>query len=212
MQSLVFLENAQSEPYTTHHIIAEFAGIRAETVSRLLREHRDSLESFGKVGFEIRALEGSKTGQQVKIYHLNEQQATLLMTFFRNTPTVIAFKKELVRQFFLMRSELAARRQLRQEGKPKRRELTDAIRDSGEMERMKGHAYSAYTNLTYKVALGVSASKLRKERGADRTECAANYLTAEELKLIQKKEAAITVLLDAGLTYDGIKAALLPDQ
>lgn len=210
MQSIVFLENAQSEPYTTHHIIAEFAGIRVETVSRLLREHKNDIESFGILGFEIR--KSDSAGRPDKIYHLNEQQATLLMTFFRNTPTVIAFKKELVRQFFLMRSELAARRQLRQEGKPKRRELTDAIRDSGEMERMKGHAYSAYTNLTYKVALGVSASKLRKERGADRTECAANYLTAEELKLIQKKEAAITVLLDAGLTYDSIKAALLPDQ
>jgi hypothetical protein len=35
-----------------------------------------------------------------------------------------------------------------------------------------------------------------------------DILTAEEMEAYQRKESAIAVLLDAGLTYDAIKATL----
>ena len=62
-------------------------------------------EEFGKVPFQTEALEGSVTGQNIKTYYLNEQQATLLMTYLRNTPVVRMFKKALVREFFELRRE-----------------------------------------------------------------------------------------------------------
>ena len=52
-----------------------------------------------------------------------------------------------------------------------------------------GHAYGIYTNLAYKLATGKTAGQLRKDRGVG-------------------KEAAIAVLLDAGLCYDSIKTLL----
>ena len=103
MNDLVYLSPNTEEPFTTSEVIAECAGVKRDTVQKLVQRHEKDLHEFGKVGFGIRPLSGSKTGQTVKVYHLNEQQATLLLTFLRNTPVVIEFKKELVRQFFAMR-------------------------------------------------------------------------------------------------------------
>ena len=202
-------QQAGGEPYTTSEIIAEGTGMNHRRVRDAIRKYQKELETFGKVGAYQTPLPGSKTGQIVPGYILNEQQATFLLNLLKNTPVVVAFKKELVRQFYAMRDELARRKALRVEGKPIRRGLTDALRDSGEVERMKGHAYETYTNLAYKLTTGKSAQQLRKERVAAKEAPAVDILTAAELVVYQRKEAAITVLLDAGLCYDTIKATLV---
>ena len=61
----------------------------------------------------MQPLPGSKTGQKITVYHLNEQQATLLMTYLKNTEQVRAFKKELVRQFYAMRDFIRERAKFR---------------------------------------------------------------------------------------------------
>ena len=209
---LVFLESAgrKMELYTTPEIIAKFAEVRRRTIDRLILVHKSDFEEFGVLRFEIaKPMAGSKGGRPETIYHLNEQQATLLMTYLKNTVPVRAFKKELVRQFYVMREELARRRELRAEGKPIRRNLTDALRDSGENERMHGHAYGAYTDLAYRLTTGKSAAQLRRERGASKKAVAADFLTSEELAAYQKQEAALATLIDAGLCYQQIKTVLL---
>lgn len=205
-------ERTGGEPYTTSEIIAEGTGMNHRRVRDAIRKYQTELESFGKVGAYQTTLPGSKTGQNVPGYILNEQQATFLLTLLKNTPVVVAFKQELVRQFYAMRDELARRRELRAVGKPIRRSLTDALRDSGEVERMKGHAYGTYTNLAFKLATGQTARQLRRERGAAQDAKAVDILTAAELEIYQRKEAAIAVLLDAGLCYDTIKAALAGER
>lgn len=201
-------QRADGEPYTTSEIIAEGTGMNHRRVRDAIRKYQKELEAFGKVGAYQTPLPGSKTGQTIPGYILNEQQSTFLLTLLKNTPVVVAFKKELVRQFYAMRDELARRRELRVIGKPIRRSLTDALRDSGEVERMRGHAFGTYTNLAFKLATGRTARQLRRERGAAQDVHAVDILTAVELEIYQRKEAAIAVLLDAGLTYDSIKAAL----
>ena len=201
-------QRADGEPYTTSEIIAEGTGMNHRRVRDAIRKYQKELEAFGKVGAYQTPLPGSKTGQTIPDYILNEQQSTFLLTLLKNTPVVVAFKKELVRQFYAMWDELARRRELRVIGKPIRRSLTDALRDSGEVERMRGHAYGTYTNLAFKLATGRTARQLRRERGAAQDVHAVDILTAVELEIYQRKEAAIAVLLDAGLTYDSIKAAL----
>lgn len=193
------------EPYTTSEIIAEGTGIEHRKLRDTIRKYKTELETFGlSASYQAE----SSGGRPSTGYILNEQQATFLLTLLKNTPVVVAFKQELVRQFYAMRDELARRRELRAAGKPIRRSLTDALRDSGEAERMKGHAYGTYTDLAYKLATGRTARQLRRERGMDRAERAVDILTAAELEVYQRKEAAIAVLLDAGLCYDAIKAAL----
>lgn len=127
---LVFLDAGRKEPYTTDEVIAECSGVKRPTVTRLIRNRQNDLEEFGRLGFEIRTLQTKGGAQEVKIYHLNEQQSTLLITYLRNTEAVTAFKKALVREFYAMRKELQKRRELRIEGKPVRRSLTDMIRDN----------------------------------------------------------------------------------
>ena len=213
MKGLVFLKPAGShlEPFTTSDIIADCAGVQRSTVSRLVRKHESDLEEFGLVGFEIRAVkrDGERGIKYEKLWHFNEQQATLFITYLQNTEAVREFKKNLVREFFSMRKELEKRKEIRAEGKPIRRSLTDALRDSGEEARMHGHAYGTYTDLFYKAAVGKNAKQLRCERGAPDKAIALDFLTSEEMSVYKKKEAAATVLLDAGLRYHEIKAILM---
>ena len=57
-------------------------------------------EKLGLVRFEIQPREkGSHGGGDVEYAILNEDQATFLVTLFRNTPTVLEFKLSLVQQF-----------------------------------------------------------------------------------------------------------------
>lgn len=199
-------QSTSGEPYTTSEIIAEGAGVKHRAIQQLITKHEADVKEFGIIAFEMRKLGGR--GRPETIYQLNEQQATLLMTYLKNTEIVRAFKKELVRQFYAMRDELARRKVLRTEGKPIRRGLTDALRDSGEDKRMKGHAYGTYTNLAYKLTTGKIAWQLRRERGASKAAAAVDILTAAELETYQRMETAIAVLLDAGLRYDDIKTVL----
>lgn len=208
MNNLVYLTPNTEEPFTTSEVIAECAGVKRDTVQKLIQRHEKDLREFGKVGFEIRPLSGSKTGQTVKAYHLNEQQATLLLTFLRNTPVVIEFKKELVRQFFAMRKELMNIKAIKAERKPLRTSMTDAIKALPDSPH-KQFKYSQYTDLAYTAALGRTARQLRKERGADKGATASDYMNADELAAVASMENRISVLLDVGMSYQQIKNSLL---
>lgn len=211
MTDLVFLEPDKlgSEPFTTSDVIAAQAQISYRSVQRMIERHENDLAEFGQVRFQITPVKYARGTNDQKSYQLNEQQATLLITYLKNTPPVRQFKKDLVQEFYRMRRELTRRQIFRDAGKPIRRTLTDAIRDSGEDGRMHGHAYGTYTDLAYKAATGKIARILRKERGASAKAIATDLLTSDELSAYNKAEERLTVLLDMGLTYDQIKTLLL---
>lgn len=199
---------SRMEPYTTADIVAQYAQVQRQTVEHLIRKHKNDLEEFGSLGFEIRACP-HRTGSSVqKLYYLNEQQATLLITYLKNTEPVRRFKKTLVREFFNARQELARRDAQRAIKLPVRRSLTDAIRDSGENERFHGHAFAAYTNLIYKAVTGRSAAKIRKDAGLPRGADVVPLLSADTLALVTRRENQVAALLDCGMRYDAIKAVL----
>ena len=100
---LVYMDG-KKEPYTLSSIVAECTGLQHHTITKTIRKHQERFERFGKVGFKIQAME---SGQNTKDYILNEQQATLLVTFLKNTEQVANFKTNLVKAFFEMREELS---------------------------------------------------------------------------------------------------------
>ena len=208
MNDLVYLTPNTEEPFTTSEVIAECAGVKRDTVQKLVQRHEKDLREFGRVGFEIRTLQTRGGQQMAKIYHLNEQQATLLLTFLRNTLVVIEFKKELVRQFFAMRKELMNIKAIKAERKPLRTSMTDAIKALPDSPH-KQFKYSQYTDLAYTAALGRTARQLRKERGADKGATASDYMNADELAAVASMENRISVLLDIGMSYQQIKNSLL---
>ncbi len=210
MNNLVYLTPNTEEPFTTSEVIAECAGVQHHTVTRLIQQHEKDFKEFGLLRFQIDAVNkaGGRGTKYTKAYKLNEQQATLLLTYLRNTPAVIEFKKELVRQFFAMRKELMTIRAVKAERKPLRISMTDAIKALPDSPH-KQFKYSQYTDLAYTAALGRTARQLRKERGADKNATASDYMNADELAAVASMENRISVLLDIGMSYQQIKNSLL---
>jgi phage regulator Rha-like protein len=175
----------------------------------MITKHEADFKEFGQVAFEMRAVKYARGTNQEKIYHLNEQQATLLIAFLKNTEPVIAFKTELVRQFYAMRSELQRREMLRSEMKPIRRALTDVIQDKPDAGKWD---YKLFTDLAYKTILGRNAAQIRKDRGAPVKAKAIDYMTSSEIAAIAKLQSQIAVLLEMGMCYQQIKMMLLNRQ
>ena len=90
--------------------IAEMCQIQHESAYKLLNEHKEAIEGqLGTVRFEIapsKARGGGGDGQRYAL--LTEDQATALITMFRNTPPVIAFKIALSRAFGEAKAKIAA--------------------------------------------------------------------------------------------------------
>lgn len=205
MENIVFLEpnKIDSEPFTTSKVIAETTGMNHRRVKDAIRKHQADIESFGLLGaYETE----SSGGRPEEIFRLNEGQATFLMTLLKNTPVVVAFKKELVRQFYAMRQELLKRQTGRAELKPIRRELTDVIK---EQEPEEQWAYKKYTDLAYKSSIGKNAAQLRRERDAPKKAKAVDYLTSDEIAAVAKRQNQIAVLLEMGMDYTQIKSVVL---
>jgi len=88
--------------------IAENTDNDHASVIKLVRTYLGDLQEFGRVGFEIQTFTTAGGNQQREFAELNEQQATLLLTYMRNTEIARFFKKRLVRAFFDMAQRLAA--------------------------------------------------------------------------------------------------------
>lgn len=209
MDNMVFLLPNTGEPFTTSDVIAEMTGNSYRSVQRIIEKQQARLERFGQVRFEITSVKYSRGTNQKKIYHLNEQQATLLMTFLKNTDVVADFKTELVRQFYAMRFELYKTQAAKVERKPVRASMTDAIKALPDSPH-KAFKYGQFTNLAYLLALGKTAKQLRKERGAAKDTTASDYMTAEEIALVSETENKIAVLIGIGMSYQEIKEHLMP--
>lgn len=95
MTDLVFLEPDKlgSEPFTTSDVIAAQAQIGYRSVQRMIERHENDLAEFGQVRFQITPVKYARGTNDKKIYRLNEQQATLLITYLKNTPPVRQFNR-----------------------------------------------------------------------------------------------------------------------
>lgn len=81
--------------------IATGSGIEHKAAIQLLDNHRDAIESeLGVVPFQMeKPSPGSKGGRPERVAYLTEDQATALVTMFRNTPVVVRFKVALAKAF-----------------------------------------------------------------------------------------------------------------
>lgn len=95
-----------AELFTTSEAIAEGAGVEHRAVLQTITKYTSDFETFGQVAFEMRA---GYNNSKVRIAKLNEHQATLLLTYAKNTEQVRAFKARLVGEFYRMAQELRAR-------------------------------------------------------------------------------------------------------
>lgn len=203
---IVFLDpdDIKEEPFTTSKVIAEHGKVNHDTVQRLIRTYTEDLKEFGKVGFDIRALE---SGQSEKVYNLNEEQATLLITYMKNTLPVRRFKKTLVKQFYLMHKELNKRIATRERAKMAREALTNAIQSLPESPH-KQMKYKHYTDLIYKIVFDKNAKQLRAEYGITVKDNLRDRFSTEEIERVETIEQQISAMVALGYDYSTIKDAL----
>ncbi|PRB69498.1 phage regulatory protein/antirepressor Ant [Arthrobacter sp. MYb213] len=104
------IESRGSGLAVTSETIAQGAGIEHRAVLQLLKTHTNGIERFGRVAFEVRTFETAGGPQSKNVALLNEPQATLIMTFMKNTAQVVNFKVALVQAFYEMAEQLTDQR------------------------------------------------------------------------------------------------------
>lgn len=152
----------RNDVFTDSMVIAQGTGNRHKNVKELILKYKADMEELGTLS----VLNGESTGgRPEQMYLLTEEQAAFLMTLLRNTKQVVAFKKELVRQFYEMRNILFQKQtsewiETRKAGKITRRSETDVIKDLVEYAYQQGSQnadklYMTYSKLANKI-VGIS--------------------------------------------------------
>ncbi|EAK0249881.1 phage regulatory protein [Campylobacter jejuni] len=100
MNDLVYSSNGVL--ITDQNKISIISKVDTNSIQRLIRTYKQDLEYFGKLDFSLQKI--AKTNK--KIYYLNEQQATLLLTYMKNSESVRNAKKVLVFAFYQMKEKL----------------------------------------------------------------------------------------------------------
>jgi len=209
MGDLVYLDpnDCDETPFTTSNVIAENGHVQHHAVTRLIQQYHEDLSEFGRVRFNNDTLMTKGGPQETKNYHLNEQQASLLITYMKNTKPVRQFKKALVREFYRMQSELMKRRITREIGKQARAALTEAISHLPDSPH-KNMKYKQYTDMVYTTIFGKNGKQLREQHGIGKDDNLRNRFSAAELEAVEQLEQFAGSLVDAGLSYQAIKEAM----
>lgn len=200
MSAIVVLDRKTGEPVLDSRVAARELGVEHQALRELIEAHEDDL---GSIRFETgskKQANGRYNPKPERWALLTEKQALLLITLVRNTDEALAKKKQLVDAFLALRSVVIDRKV--------RRELTDVLRDSGEYDRTHGHAYSLYTDMIYRVALGMDARHYREATGIPKDASVRENLTAAQLVTVERLEKLVSSILDLGADYAQVKAAI----
>lgn len=189
---------------TNSYIVAENAGITHKSLKNVVRKYESDLKEFGLLPFKTAEVE---FGRPETFYEFNEEQATLLFTYLRNTEQVRNFKKKLVKAFYAMRNELVKRTEMRDVAIIDRNNLTKMISDSGEQERMHNQGITNYTKLIYKSIFGFDKRQLCEQRGIvyKKEVNLREFLTSEEIEKVRQREVMVTEFIKLGYDYAQIK-------
>lgn len=182
--------------------VAETFGKEHKRVLQDIRELRCS-EEFGKHNF-VPSSYTSVQNKELPMYYITRDGFTLLAMGY-NGEKAMQFKEAYIRQFNEMEKALLGKIKEREKGIAVRQALTKAIQQSGENDRMHGHAYSTYTDLIYKAVLGKTAKQLREELGIGKQDNLRDLLSAEELAKVKSVEMVVSGLVDCGWGYNEIK-------
>lgn len=165
--SLTIVQREGEDLFTTSEAIAEGAGVEHRATLQLIGNNISDLEEFGTVAFEMRPLPGG--GKPARIARLNEQQATLILTYLRNTEQVRTFKKALVKAFYEMAAIIRGHqpKSLEQRSLELLGELTEVVdRQRAELEAAapKVEAYDTFIDADGTYSVGSVAKMLSRSQ------------------------------------------------
>ena len=150
MEELVFIK--RNDAFTNSKVIADGTGVSHRKLKEVIKKHTKNIETFGKLYAPYEA--ESTGGRREQIFILNEPQAAFLITLLKNTDTVVKFKTELVRQFYMMRRFLAEKQtaewiETRKQGKLIRKDETNVIQQLVEYAKEQGSSHADMLYMTY---------------------------------------------------------------
>lgn len=146
------VEVRRNDVFTNSKIIAEGTNNQHESIVAIIRKYENDISDFGNIDFSD--LKSGKRGQPERVYYLNEEQATFVITLLRNSKVVVKFKKELVRQFYSMRRFLIEKQSklwndTRLASKANRLKETDVIKLLAEYAEKQGSTHSNKLYIVY---------------------------------------------------------------
>lgn len=169
-EKLVFIQRKNA--FTDSKIVAEHAGIQHVAVRQITRKYQQDFEEFGKLKVKFNICP-SKTNQKEKIYLYNEQQATLLLTYLKNTKPVREFKKALVKQFYKAKKRLeeiqtpeykAIRAESKEVTKSSMKLLKDSISNINQTEYIKANTIAnKATSIKFGIKKMIKVEEMTKE-------------------------------------------------
>lgn len=183
-------------PVTNSLIISEKLDYKHFRLTELIKKHISDFEEFGAITFETCLL----NSKNVEIILLNENHFYLLVTYLRTSkkkPLVLELKKELVRQFSLMKEELLTRKETRQIGVKARKSLTDSVKEfvTDEDSNFKNFAFGNYTKLIYKKVFNSTKKDLEELYAVPKNKNLRDYIPQEKLAELEELENQIAVYL-----------------
>lgn len=197
MYELVELKG--NDVFTNSKVIADGTNNQHESVVAIIRKYEKDILDFGNIDFSD--LKSGKRGQPERVYYLNEEQATFVITLLRNSKIVVKFKKELVRQFYAMRRFILEKQsklwgETRIANKENRLKETDVIKLLVDYAKEQGSTHSDKLYVTYtKLAKSVIGGNRNNITVSD-----LNNLTLVESIILQ----TIRIDMSMGMHYKDI--------
>lgn len=148
------VEVRKDDVFTNSKVIAEGTQNQHESIVAVIQKYEKDIADFGMIEFSDLKSGNPKGGRPERMYYLNEEQATFVITLLRNSKVVVKFKKELVRQFYAMRRFLIEKQSklwndTRLASKENRLKETDVIKLLVEYAKEQGSTHSDKLYLTY---------------------------------------------------------------
>lgn len=194
--------NYKDEAFTDSRILAQGAGVEHRAVIQLITNHLDDVSEFGRVAFQMIPFETNGGIQKMKVCRLNEQQATFVISLMKNTKTVVAFKKELVKQFYKMERFIKTLVATRKEF-PLLTENIKLLHDNP-----KPYHFSNECDMINRIVTGMSAKQFRQAHGIEKGKSIRPYLTDEQIQLMETLQKVDVGLLVAVPDYEQRKRHL----
>jgi phage regulator Rha-like protein len=194
MGELMIVEQLNGEARVSSKVIAENVGKDHSTVTKNIKNEYEHLEEFGKVGIEFQ----DSGANPEKVYMLNEDQATYLLTCMRNNDEVRLFKKNLVKAFSSLKKiikEEVVKSILSFEEELRIHQMTASflnMSDNGKLGMMqkfyesKGLDTKMLPSYTESKGTLKSASELLKENGCAISAIAFNRLMVAEGLIVER--------------------------
>ena len=170
----------------SHKVIAQYTNNKSESIIRIVDKYLIDFEQFGRLPFEMETIINSKNKiNKSKTYYLNEQQATLLLTYLRNSEIVRKFKIALVKEFYELREKTTVPYELLYAKERECIELRRAMNRITENEKLIFNDPQTHNEVLDLIGYASRATKTIKHLGQDLLEYGKNM--EAKLASIQKK-------------------------